>query len=332
MNRAMKWCLAFAALAALCAVPSPALAYGFTPYGVCLALAALAAYALLTGLRRREARALCPDGAASIGFIGRADALELMLCAAPAALLCARLSYCLIRFSFYFMEMGPVSVLRYWEGGGLLWGAAAGALGAAALLARRRGASVAMTLDELAAPGLLAIAIARLGEWPTGEGVGAWIENEALMRLPFAVMNAYEEWQLAVFLFEAAAALLLLIPVLKKRAGSGERILTALLLFASCQVMLESLRMDSCLKIGFVRVAQVASAVVILAVTAIRAARRGKKALVRRCALVLLGTALVGGMEWALEKTPVDNVLIYALMFTVCAGFAVNGERFAEEK
>ena len=71
---------------------------------------------------------------------------------------------------------------------------------------------------------------------------------------------------------------------------------------------------------------------VILAVTAIRASRRGKKALVRRCALVLLGTALVGGMEWALEKTPVDNVLIYALMFAVCAGYAVNGERFAEEK
>ena len=189
-----------------------------------------------------------------------------------------------------------------------------------------------MTLDELAAPGLLAIAIARLGEWPTGEGVGAWIENEAMMRLPFAVMNAYEEWQLAVFLFEAAAALLLLIPVLKKRAGSGERILTALLLFASCQVMLESLRMDSCLKIGFVRVAQVISAVVILAVTAIRASRRGKKALVRRCALVLLGTALVGGMEWALEKTPVSNALIYALMFAVCAGFAVNGERFAQKK
>lgn len=333
MNRMMKWCLAAALLLALCAVPSPALAYGFTPYGVCLALAAAAAYALLGALRRREARALCPEGAASIALLARADALELLLCAVPAALVCARLSYCLIRFSFYFMEMGPLSVLRYWEGGALLWGAAAGALGAGALLARRRRISVAMTLDEMAAPGLLAVAVARLGEWKTGEGVGAWIENEALMRLPFSVMNEYEEWQLAVFLFEAAAALLLLIPVLKKRAGSGERILTALLLFASCQVMLESLRMDSCLKIGFVRVAQAASAMVILAVTALRAYRAGgRKAAVRRGALVLAGAALVGGMEWALEKTPVSNVLIYAAMAAVCAGFMVNGSCFGAKE
>ena len=96
--------------------------------------------------------------------------------------------------------------------------------------------------------------------------------------------------------------------------------------------MLESLRMDSCLKIGFVRVAQVISAVVILAVTALRAHRAGRRTLGIRCAVVLLCTALVGGMEWALEKTPVNNVLIYAAMLAVCAVYAVNGERFAEKK
>ena len=204
---------------------------------------------------------------------------------------------------------------------------------AGALVAKKRGASVPATLDELSAPGMLAVLICRLGEWGTGEGVGAWIESEGLMRLPFAVMNEYEEWQLAVFLFEAAAALVILLRLLRVKQGSGERMLSALLLYACCQVVLESMRMDSCLKIGFVRVSQVISAVMILAVTLVRARSAGGNAvMIRRGAFVALGTAVVGGLEWALDKTPVSNVLIYAVMIAVCAGFAANGACFAQRK
>ena len=262
-------------------------------------------------------------------MIHRVHHLDLALFTIIPAFVFARLCYCLARFSFYFLEMGPMSVLRTWEGGFMLYGAALGALLGAGLLARKRGADVAATLDELACPGLLAVAVCRLGEWTVGEGMGTWVENPVLMRLPIAVCNEYGEWQLAVFLFAALTALVLLFYAIRVKAGSGERMLSALLLYACCQVVLESLRMDSCLKVGFVRVSQVISAVVILGVTMIRAGRSGgRRIILLRAVLVVLLVALIGGIEWALDKTVVSNILLYAVMIAACAGLAVNGMRF----
>lgn len=332
MNKWIKRALLLAMLAALALlIKSPALSYPTAHYGLVTAAAALAGVLLLRWLRTADVKkrhAGMNDG--PIGVIYKVDHLDLALAVLPAALIGARLAYCLSRFSFYFVEMGPLSVLRVWEGGCMLYGAALGALLAGALVAKKRGASVPATLDELAAPGMLAVLICRLGEWGTGEGVGAWIESEGLMRLPFAVMNEYEEWQLAVFLFEAAAALVILLRLLRVKQGSGERMLSALLLYACCQVVLESMRMDSCLKVGFVRISQVISALVILGVTCLRACRAGGKQLaVRRALPVLLCAAAVGGIEWALDKTPVSNIVLYAVMIALCVFLAINGSRFA---
>lgn len=302
-------------------VPSPTLS-GFTPYGACVGAAVLLGAALLLLLQKGEEP-----------YDARVDALELALWCVPSALVAARLAHCLIRFSFYFFEMGALSVLRVWEGGFLLYGAAAGAMAACALLAKRRGASIAAALDDLAVPGMLVIAISRLAEYFTTEGVGTWIESEWLMRFPFAVLNDYEEWQLCVFLPEALAAAVILLVVLRAARGRGERIMTALLLYACCQVFFESLRMDDCLKIGFVRVSQVASAVAIAAVTAIRAARHGGVRLAaKRMVVLAVCVAAVGGVEWALDKTPVSNILLYIVMIAVCAVLGVNGTKFAAVK
>lgn len=314
--------LLLAVMAALLAVlaPSPALG-SWTPYGAGVGAAVLLAVCLALGLRRR-------GGA----YDTRVDALELALVCVPAAFVGARLSYCLVRFGFYFLEMGPLSVLRVFEGGFLLYGAAAGAMLAAALLARRRGADAAAVLDELAAPGMLVIAISRLCESMTTEGVGAWVESEWMMRFPFAVLNEYEEWQLAVFLPEALAAAVILLVVLRMARGKGERIMTAVLLYACCQVFFESLRMDGCLKIGFVRVSQVASAVSILIVTMIRAWRvGGRRQAMMRAVPVALCVAAIGIIEWALDKTPVNNVLLHGVMALLCAAMAVNGMRFPKK-
>lgn len=317
MNRSIRWA-AFVCLAVLLAalVPSPTLSL-WTPYGAAVGASVLLSTVLLVCLRRKD------------GGPAGAEASELALFCLLAALICARLSYCLVRFGFYFIEMGPLSVLRVWEGGFLLYGAAAGAMGAAALLARHRGVSVAATLDDLAAPGMLIAAVSRLAERFTTEGVGMWVESEWMMRFPFAVLNDYEEWQLCIFLPEAIAAAAILLVVLRISRGRGERIMTAVLLYACCQVFFESLRMDDCLKIGFVRVSQVASAVAILAVTAIRARRAGGgRMIARRTAVLVACVGVVGGIEWALDKTPVSNILLYAVMIAACIVMAVNGARF----
>lgn len=290
-------------------------ALSVTPYGAAVALAALAAALLLAAQRRRASA----EG-------NSVDVLDLALWCIPSAFVGARLLYCLARFDFFFIEMGPASVLRTWEGGFLLYGAVLGALTAAALLAKRSGASVPGTLDELAAPGLLAIAICRLFEGTAGEGVGGWVESEALCRFPFAIQNEYGEWQLAIFLLEALAALAILAAMLRIHGKPGEKVMTALLLYACCQVMLESLRMDGCLKIGFVRVSQVISGGVILGVTVIRAGRgSGAKAALQRALVIGICIGMIGGIEWALDKTSVSNGILYGAMAAICAAMAVCG-------
>ena len=306
------------------------LPFGATWYGAAVALSALLAFWLLLAERRREARRV--GGPGTLWLMGVTDPYKLAFACIPAALVGARLLYCLVRFSFFFLELGPLSIFNTRMGGFLLYGAVLGAMAAAALVARHEKVSVVATLDEMAAPGMLAILICRLAECTTTEGVGTWVESEALMRFPIAVMNEFGEWQLAVFLLEALLATIILIVLLVHRYARGEKIMTALLLYACCQVVCESLRMDGCLRIGFVRIAQVISAVVILGVTVIRAIRygRGKDAFLRALA-VLLCVAAVGGLEWALDKTEADNRLIYAAMTAVCMLMHANGSKFKKQ-
>ena len=285
-----------------------------TPYGACVALSALAAILTLAFLRKRETGRVDPPG--------RVPVLTLALSCIPAAFVGARLLYCLFRFDFYFVEMGALSALQTWNGGFLLYGALIGASLAAACASRASGVSFADTLDELAVPGLLSVFICRLAEGFTFEGVGTWVEREALMRLPIAVQNDWGEWQLAVFLWEAAAAALILLAVYPRRGKgqSGERFMTALVLYACCQVVFESLRMDSCLRIGFVRVSQVLSGAAVFAVAVVRALRRGDRGRAVSCALAILACiGAAGGLEWALDKTAVPNAALYAAMIAVCA-------------
>lgn len=306
------------------------LPFGATWYGVAVAFSVLAALWLLIALRHCQARRV--GGPGTKWLMGVVDPYKLAVWCIPAALVGARLLYCLVRFSFFFLEMGPLSVLNTRMGGFLLYGAVLGAMAAAVLLARHEKVSAVYVLDELAAPGMLAILIGRLAECTTTEGVGAWVESSMWMRFPFAVKNEYDEWQLAVFLLEALIAAVILIALIVRRYARGERIMTALLLYACCQIVCESLRMDSCLRIGFVRVSQVISAVVILVVTIIRALRYGsRKDAALRALAVLVCVAAVGGLEWALDKTEFDNRLIYAAMSVTCALMLANGTGFKKK-
>ena len=306
------------------------LPFGITWYGAAVALSVPCSLWLLCALREREAREI--GGPGTRWIIGRVDPVKLAVWVVAAALVCARLSYCLVRFSFFVFEMGPLSILNLRMGGYLLYGAVLGGLAAAVHAARSEQADVIATLDELAAPGMLAVLISRLAESTTTEGVGAWIENPALQRFPIAVQNEYGEWQLAIFLLEALIAAAILIALIARRYARGERIMTALLLYAGTQIVCESLRMDSCLRVGFVRVSQVISAVVILAVTVVRARCYGdKKTLLLRIAAVLLGAAAVGGLEWALDKTEVDNRILYLVMTAVCVWLMAAGSRFKKK-
>ena len=126
-------------------------------------------------------------------------------------------------------------------------------------------------------------------------------------------------------LFEACYAALIIVPVLRAKGNKGKKTMLALALYAGAQIVFESLRMDSCLRIGFVRVSQVISALVLLAVTAwIQKNAAGKRAVLGRCAVTLICVACIGAIEWALDKTQVDNLLLYIVMAALCALMAAN--------
>ena len=279
----------------------------FTVYGICTALAALVSILLFGYLSR--------------GTVYRDETPALALCLIPAGLFTARLLYLLFRIPFF----GASVLARFFylrEGGFLLYGAMLGICLAAIRYTAAKKRTAFSLLDLLTIPGLAAIAVCRFAEGSAGEGLGNWVENEALAVFPLAFPNAYGEMQWAVFILEGAAALLMGVCLyFRKTEVPGQRFLCGLTLYAGCQTVFESLRMDSVLKIGFVRVSQVISVVVLLGILLycrLSSGNRAKAAV--DSGILLLCVGIVGGLEWALEKTQISNAVIYAVMILASAG------------
>lgn len=281
-------------------------------YPLCILLAALLAVALF-GLARRR------------GGAGHAvPAWQMAVLVPLASFVGARLLYVLFSFDVFLYDYGLAAVFDPRAGGCLMAGAVAGACLCAALLARRAHAPVGASLDELVVPGLAALALCRLAEVFTGEGIGSVVEREAFCFFPLAAANQYGEWNLAVFVYEAVAALAILLAAARMKARApGERFTTALLLLCCCQIPLENLRSDNCLRIGFVRVTQIFAALAILSIVLLRARPRGRRAMGRGALAVLLCAAGIGVIEWAQDKTNIPNAALYAAMIALCVVMAL---------
>ena len=255
---------------------------------------------------------------------GQNAALRLALPAIPLGFVFARLLYVIFRLPF-FLDFGLIHAFNVRAGGFLLYGALLGVLLAACLVSRKAG-TFKKTLDDLTCPGLLAIAICRFAEGTVGEGLGNWVEP-GLDFFPLATPNPFGEYQWSIYLLEGICALILFICLLRPRSG---RFLITLTVYAGCQIIFESLRMDSVLKIGFVRVSQLLSAVCLLILALIQRGRGGnvKQAAIGGGIIILLSLG-VAGLEWALEKTQVSNLLIYAVMIvlSLCMMVTVLGIR-----
>ena len=268
--------------------------------------------------------------AASLRHWNRRSGLEasaLAVYALPLALVFARLFFCLARFEYVFLEMGVLFALSTWEGGFLMWGALAGAALGGFLASKRRGADCLDTFDGMAAPVIASVALLRLFEYFSTEGRGLFLEDESAFRFfPFGVSNAFAEWQLAVFFWEAIAALIILSVLLRHTGIKGDKALLALVAYSAAQILFESLRVDASPKWGFVRVSQVLSAVVLLGASVVRThALLGKRKALPRGAVVLFCIAAVGILEWALDKTPLPVPACYALMCVAMATALLAG-------
>ncbi len=287
-------------------------------YGICVAFAVLAGILLsawcfhLTGLTM--------DGALTLGLL-----------AVPMGLIGARLVYCLVNVQYIFVDVGADVIPRFWTGGYALFGAVPGVALAAALYAKRIKAKPGKILDGIAPACALVLCICRAGEAFTTQGLGDYILDEGLLQsFPFAVQNLYGDYQLAVFLYEAFAALIICIAtwvmLARKKAPAGRVSLYFLLHLGLTQIFLESLREDEFLRFGFVRFNQIMSIASIVLAAIILA--KGHKVHWRvshtlRC--ILLGTCipLLIAIEFALDKSSLSVGFLYALMALILLGMLI---------
>jgi len=189
----------------------------------------------------------------------------------------AHLLYCLVdvEYTIYCYSFGYL--FAFWQPGYMLYG---GMLGAALGLLVIGGKDSLKMLEQYAPGAALMIAAARIGEGLLGQGYGEYWYGEAsfFCRFPFMVYDPYyEAWGWALFVPEALVALGLFAYLLKKKdtwQGDGALLLAGL--YASAQIVLESLRRDEFLRWGFVRVEEVASAALVLFVLLCYSVRAGK--------------------------------------------------------
>ena len=205
----------------------------------------------------------------------------------------------------------------------MLYGAILGGFAAAFLAAKVCGESFGRVADAAAAPAALLIAAGRFGEYLIDAGFGSgivewfdpgemwsmipWEDPSPICRFPFAVQNYYGTWRFSVNLWEglAAVAFLTVLLAMKKRRSGGAATLL-LLMYASCQILFESMRKDEVIIWGFVKANQLISALLVLAILIfcrIKQPRekRAPKQLWSGIIMLLAAAGIIMLMEFALD-------------------------------
>lgn len=200
------------------------------------------------------------------------------------AVLCGRIFYCYFSQDSYtsFLEM-----LKINDGGTSLYGAAAGFLIAIGVYCFVKKIDFLKLLDAFAPAAALGIFIGRLACYFSGDDIGRTVANERFQCFPFAVFSDIrQEWNFAVFNFEAVAAaiifsvLLYFIFIEAKNTKRGDIALLFIFLYGISQTVFESMRTDSLflISLGFVRISQVISIIIAtfaFVIFSIRSAKKG---------------------------------------------------------
>ena len=189
-------------------------------------------------------------------------------------------------------------------------GGAAGVCLGVFLAARMTGYRPAGKLmDCFVLPGALLAAGLRMAEIELGSlGTGRYIDIPAGSSvLVLAVWNRYGEPHVAVFVWEALAALAVgLLSLAGGETRPGQRFETAVFRLCACQILLENMR-NRAISWGFVRVEQLLCAVILMALLLLACARGAKKQGVLRflpALYLFLCIAAIVGIEFLRQRSP----------------------------
>lgn len=271
--------------------------------------------------------------------------------AIPLGILCSRVVFCLCNISL-FTEIyeNPLLMLRFFDGGLSMTGVLIGLVLAAILTARCLKTPAGRLIDVMTIPLGLFIAACRAAESFTSLGVGKPVEESAITAAaPWLFITEISginvEYRLAVYRFEAVAALLIFIWIIflalrtrkEKRVHHGDVALIFFSLYGASQMVLESLRDDGHLLIIFLRAAQVGAVLMPVAATAVFSRRYARirgvdRRIVVSWVIVLLSVAagvllefsLDGRLSWGQPSTLRDTlleavlaILLFAVPFTL---------------
>ena len=231
-----------------------------------------------------------------------AAAVSFPLCAALGFIF-AKLSYVLLMREWDVLFSLEPSEFCFTGGGVGVW------LGVL-LAAKAAGyAPAGKLLDRFALPGALLIAGLRIAEVELGSlGTGRFIDAPTgSSYLMLAVYNRYGEPHVAVFVWEALAAIIIGLLSLRDETGRpGQRFATAVFRLCACQILLENMR-SLALMWGFVRVEQVLCAVILMALILAACARNIKKQGAVRflpAVYLFLCIAAIVGIEFLRQRSP----------------------------
>ena len=274
-------------------------------YGVYVALGALCAVATLalTSYWLRMKKGTAPLTALLSGVFG---------------LICSRLAFCLLN-----QELGSLTPFHIWpqinSGGWSMFGMIGGVFLGGWISAKILKVKTGRILDMLSLSVLPLIAAERIGENRLDYFDISRTLDSSFLKGSFLAVGE-DEIYLATYYVAAAVAVILFIVLLISAAKSGmdgRLTIRFLLLFGAASIITESLRYDFFLSVSFVGLQQVAAALMLALgdILAIRRSNRPKSdlAIAAIVSLPLMVGAVIG-LEFALDRTTWNKVLIYLLM------------------
>lgn len=274
-------------------------------YGVYVALGALCSM-LMIGMMSR--------------FLGlkKGTAALTALLSGVSGLVCSRLAFCLLN-----QELGSLTPFHIWpqinSGGWSMFGLIGGVFLGGWISARIMKEKAGKVLDVLSLSILPLIAAERIGENRIDYfDISRTLDSDFLNNSFLSVGS--DERYLATYYVAAAVAVILFFVLLCfsfRRERYGSLTVRFLLLFGAASIITESLRYDFFLSISFVGLQQVAAALMLALGVILAVIRSNRPKSVLAAAAVVSLPLMVGaviGLEFALDRTTWNKILIYLLM------------------
>ena len=274
--------------------------------------------------------------------------LNMVLISVPIGIIGARAYYVLFNWSSYAGDM--FKILNFRGGGLAIHGGLIAGLGTACLLCLLWKVRPLNLLDLLVPAIALGQCIGRWGNYFNMEAYGAQVTNPVLQFFPFAVLITRESgsaWFMATFFYESLWNFLVFLFLLRGRRRSfrktGDVFSFYLLLYGAGRLVIEDFRSDSLYAAGGVRISQLLSLCLCMAVLIcffIRRIRESKP--MSPLALCLFLLVCAGAFPVFLDSlklwSPVSDLLLHRFLMlasfsfcTIAAALVIYGKSTPEE-